>query len=162
LDQDLQWAWIFRSCIHNRDAFSSDGIAGIVVLSVLCFAFLFFRRLFLKIASRYIKWSKPPEPRPSFWKKWTHFVVEHPLLCLGVFDCYDPDLNPMREIETAQLDSDFFLQLNRKKGIHLARRLWSRWLMPAIIVMKNCGNVRTGIFKEGEKSFRKCGDWKIL
>jgi RND superfamily putative drug exporter len=119
--------------------FRAMGIAGIVVIiSALLCIFLLSPVLF-KIASRHIVWNKPPEPRPSFWKKWTHIVVERPLICLACGLCLMLFIaSPAKKIQTATLNPDAVpAKLESKKGYNICKNSFGPgWLMPAVIVIE--------------------------
>lgn len=138
--------------------FRAIGIAGIVVLlSAVACIFVLSPPLF-KIAAQYMKWNKPTPTRPSFWKKWTHFVVEHPFLCLG---CGLAGIlllvNPARQIKMATLNPDHLpFKLESKKGYEICKNSFGPgWLMPAVILIEKPANVSEEEYLVYEKHFIK-------
>ncbi|MCC7519571.1 MAG: MMPL family transporter [Verrucomicrobiae bacterium] len=119
--------------------FRAMGIAGIsIILCALLCIFVLAPPLF-KATHRWIVSRKPEAPRPPFWKKWTHLVVEHPKLCLtsGIalmaFIAF-----PVIWIEPASLNPESLpAHLESRKGYNLCKNgFGAGWLMPAVLVVE--------------------------
>jgi len=136
--------------------FRALGIAGIVViLSALACIFILAPPLF-KITRRFILWKDPVEARPPLWKKWTHFVMEHPLLCLtsGLFLMLMMSI-PALDITTASLNPDNLPdKLESRRGYNLCKNgFGAGWLMPAVIVVEKPKGISEEAYLQREAAF---------
>ncbi len=136
--------------------FRAMGIAGIVViLSALTCIFLFSPPL-LKLTHRWVAHGRPEQPQPSFWKRWTHFVVEHPLLCLGIgLALMLAIAAPARDIKMSSLNPESLpAHLESRKGYNLCKNSFGAgWLMPAVIVVGQPGGYSKEVYHQREQAF---------
>ncbi|MBI4026245.1 MAG: MMPL family transporter [Verrucomicrobia bacterium] len=136
--------------------FRAMGIAGIVViLSALTCIFVLAPPLF-KITGRFIVQSKPVAARPPFWKRWTHFVVEHPAICLLIGLALMAALAwPALQIEAASLNPDSLpRELESKRGYNLCKNgFGAGWLMPAVILIKRPDGLDEKDYLQREQAF---------
>jgi putative drug exporter of the RND superfamily len=136
--------------------FRAMGVAGIVVIfSALVCIFLLAPPLF-KVSSRFIHWNKPVEARTPFWKRWTHFVVEHPVVCLctGLFLMSMIAL-PARELEMSSLNPEALpSNLESRHGYNICKNSFGAgWLMPAVIVIQKGDNESEEEYLVKERDF---------
>ncbi len=136
--------------------FRAMGIAGIVViLSALICIFVLAPPLF-KVTHPYISWNKPIEAKTSFWKRWIHFVVEHPFFCLlsGLMLMLILAF-PTLQLRMASLNPDALPhQLESRKGYDLCKnRFGAGWLMPALILIKQDPSINKESYLKQEQSF---------
>ncbi len=136
--------------------FRAMGIAGIVViLSTLLCIFVLAPPLF-KITSRFIVWNKPIKAGIPFWKRWTHFVMEHPLICLltGLVLMLAMAW-PALDIQTASLNPEALpSSLESRRGYSLCKNgFGAGWLMPAVIVVERPKNVSNEEYLHREQTF---------
>jgi len=98
-------------------------------------------------------------------EEWTHFVVEHPLLCLGcgliVMILISIQCVRLKQHTRSGLSS---CQTGIEKGIQsLQEWLWSRLAHAAIIVIEKPAEMSEQEYLRGRKSsFRKCGTGDTL
>lgn len=120
--------------------FRAMGIAGIVViLSALICIFVLAPPL-LKVTQGWIVWNKPVEAKAPFWKRWTHFVVEHPICCLlSGLSLMLLIAWPIFNIKAAALNPDTLpAGLESRRGYNLCKNgFGAGWLMPAAILIEN-------------------------
>lgn len=120
--------------------FRAMGIAGIVaIFSSLACIFILSPPLF-KVCSRYFDWRRPPGKPGPFWKRWTHFVVEHPLICLTVGVAVMLLMaTRVLDIETASLNPKTLPpKLESRRGYNICENGFGPgWLMPAILIVKS-------------------------
>jgi putative drug exporter of the RND superfamily len=136
--------------------FKAMGFAGIVViLSALICIFLISPPLF-KLAHRFISPRTVQPKRNSFWRRWTHFVVEHPILCLaaGLLTMV-LIAAPARAIKTTSLNPDDLpRKLESRKGYDLCRNgFGAGWLMPAVIVVEKPEGIPNEVYLKKEEDF---------
>ncbi len=136
--------------------FRAMGIAGIVViLSSLVCIFVIAPPL-LKVTCHWIPWNKPVEARTPFWKRWTHFVVEHPVLCLTfglammIFIA-----SPILDLRMVSLNPDALpIHLESQKGYSTCKQgFGAGWLMPAVILVRKDDAVSEEDYLKRERSF---------
>lgn len=138
--------------------FRAMGIAGIVVIfSALACIFILAPPLF-KATRRFVSWHKPVEARTPSWKKWTHFVTEHPFLCLLVgLTIMGLLASPALEIKTASLDPENLpSQLESRRGYNLCKNgFGAGWLMPAVVVIDRPESISEADYLREEGRFIK-------
>lgn len=136
--------------------FRAMGIAGIVViLSALICIFTLAPPLF-KVTHPFISWNKPVEAKTSFWKRWTHFVIEHPFLCLlSGLTLMLTLASPTLQLKMASLNPDALPDpLESRKGYNLCKnRFGAGWLMPALILIQQDPSVSKEIYFKREQTF---------
>ncbi|NUN93535.1 MAG: MMPL family transporter [Verrucomicrobiae bacterium] len=119
--------------------FRAMGVAGVaIILCALLSIFLIAPPLF-KVTHRWIVSRKPQQPRPPFWKKWTHLVVEHPKLCLaGGVGLMALIAAPSAYLEPASLNPESLpANLESRKGYNLCKNSFGAgWLMPAVLIIE--------------------------
>ena len=136
--------------------FRAMGIAGItIILCALACIFVIAPPLF-KVTHRFIISRKVEPPRPPFWKKWTHLVVEHPKLCLaGGVSLMALMALPALWLEQASLNPEALpSSLESRKGYNLCRNgFGAGWLMPALVVIQHPEAMDDHAFLLRERAF---------
>jgi putative drug exporter of the RND superfamily len=136
--------------------FKAMGIAGIVViLSALLCIFILAPPLF-KITCPFIRWNKPVEARTPFWRKWTHFVVEYPMLCLVAgLGAMLTIASPALGLKMGSINPDALpAKLESRSGYNLCKNgFGAGWLMPALVMIKKSDHISEEQYLEKEKNF---------
>jgi RND superfamily putative drug exporter len=136
--------------------FRAMGIAGItIILCALACIFVIAPPLF-KVTHRFIISRKVEPPRPPFWKKWTHLVVEHPKFCLaGGVSLMTLMALPALWLEQASLNPEALpSSLESRKGYNLCRNgFGAGWLMPALVVIQHPEAMDERAFLLRERAF---------
>lgn len=136
--------------------FRAMGIAGIVViLSALLCIFILGPPLF-QVTHRFITRIQPVDAQPSFWRRWTHLVVEYPVRCLLSGLVLMLALAwPTLDLKMASLNPDALpSHLESCKGYNLCKNgFGAGWLMPALVLIRQDSRITDEKYNRREQLF---------